>query len=83
MAGWMRPYANALESFDPWQGVPAPETDFFELERYWNDPAYRDQLDRETAQNRALANAAIDRGMAASRARQAARWAAEEAEGRA
>lgn len=54
--------------------------DISELRRYWSDPAYQAACDAERAANRALVNASIDRGMAALNAKQAARWAAEEAE---
>lgn len=54
---------------------PVPAAD--EIERYSTDAAYRSALDADTAGQRANANAAIDAGMAAANARQAARWASE------
>lgn len=56
-------------------------SDCAELRHYWSDPAYRAQCDAEVAANRALCNAAIDRGMAALNQKQRDRWAAEEASG--
>lgn len=75
MAGWTGPLARALESFEPWQGIDCSAI----TAALHRDPAYL----AEQAAGRAALNAAIDRGMAPLNARQAARWAAEEAEGRA
>jgi hypothetical protein len=57
----------------------APVTDnlFPMLNRYWNDAEYRRRMDAEAAHAHALSMAAMDRGIAAYRARQEANHARE------
>lgn len=53
-------------------------TDLPELQRYWDSPDYRAQLEAERDERRAQFNAAMSAHDARERARQEARWAAEE-----
>lgn len=50
---------------------------FLGVKRYFEDAAYRAEIDAEVAGNRARMHAAIDAGMAPLNQRQQARWAAE------
>lgn len=53
-------------------------TNLPELQRYWDSPDYRAQLEAERDERRTQFNAAMSAHDARVRARQAARWAAEE-----
>lgn len=71
MAGYFGPLARAIESFEQERGIDCSAINA----AVHRDPAYL----AEQAAGRAALNAYIDRGMAPLNARQAARWAAEEA----
>lgn len=50
------------------------------LERYWTEPAFREEYDADHRAWQASAHASIDRGCAQLRQRRLDRWAREEAE---
>jgi len=60
--------------------APVTDSSFPMLNRYWTDPAYRRRMDAEAAHANELSMAAMDRGIAAYRARQEAH--AQELEGK-
>jgi hypothetical protein len=50
--------------------ISVTDSSFPMLNRYWTDPAYRRRMDAEAAHANELSMAAMDRGIAAYRARQ-------------